>query len=132
MPCSFEDSVWRSGPDQKFLEVQTGPPDTVLKSLKVRTSRNLYRVSQKSRTIWSHNNFILKKNQVCRLEDILFNYDSSLTYLINKLFNCAHVRNEMIYHGEKLEKLGWCATSGTPSVYSFLTILLACSVAQLV
>jgi len=24
--------------------------------------------------------------------------------LINKLFNCARVRNEMIYRGEKLEK----------------------------
>jgi len=34
--------------------------------------------------------------------------------LINKLFNCARVRNEMIYRGEKL---GWCATSGTPCMY---------------
>jgi len=36
--------------------------------------------------------------------------------LINKLFNCARVRKEMIYRGEKLEKLGWCATSGTPCI----------------
>jgi len=34
--------------------------------------------------------------------------------LINKIFNCARVRNEIIYRGEKLEKLGWCATFGTP------------------
>jgi len=36
--------------------------------------------------------------------------------LINKLFNCARVRNEMIYRGEKL---GWCAISGTPCISKY-------------
>jgi len=38
--------------------------------------------------------------------------------LINKLYNCARVRNEMIYRGEKL---GWCATSGAPCICSAST-----------